>query len=188
MLRCAVRQRVLLSLHTRQHESFPLCKVTWTGRICPSCMQPESEVIFSSLINTVTKQAPLLLTCVVYAAAGANKIVAQPGTITGSIGVAFGKFDVSQALRDQGISVDTIAVGKNATASSLLHGFTKEQQRQVNTMIDRSAFANSKSFRLQSLPSKLGSVFELPVYRCGHTLDAIYIFYMQHYFVIIIDS
>lgn len=78
-----------------------------------------------------------------YAAAGANKIVAQPGTITGSIGVAFGKFDVSQALQDQGISVDTVAVGKNATASSLFHKFTKEQQRQVNNTIDRSAFVNS---------------------------------------------
>lgn len=78
-----------------------------------------------------------------HAAAGANKIVAQPGTITGSIGVAFGKFDVSQALRDQGISVDTVAVGKNATASSLFHNFTKEQQRQVNNIIDRSAFVNS---------------------------------------------
>ena len=76
----------------------------------------------------------------VNAAAGANKIVAQPGTITGSIGVAFAKFDVSQALQDQGISVDTVAVGKNATASSLFHDLTKEQQRHVNTMIDRSAF------------------------------------------------
>ena len=76
----------------------------------------------------------------VNAAAGANKIVAQPGTITGSIGVAFAKFDVSQALQDQGISVDTVAVGKNATASSLFHDLTKEQQRQVNTMINRSAF------------------------------------------------
>lgn len=79
--------------------------------------------------------------CLECAAAGANKIVAQPGTITGSIGVAFGKFNVSQALRDQGISVDTIAVGKNATSSSSFHDFTKEQQRQVNTMIDRSASA-----------------------------------------------
>lgn len=73
------------------------------------------------------------------AAAGANKIVAQPGTITGSIGVVFGKLDVSQALREQGINVGTVAVGKNATASSPFHDFTKEQQRHVNAMIDRSA-------------------------------------------------
>lgn len=78
----------------------------------------------------------------VCAAASANKIVAQPGTITGSIGVAFGKVDVSQALQDQGISVDTIAVGKNATASSAYHGFTKDQQRQVNAMVDRSALVS----------------------------------------------
>lgn len=100
-------------------------------------MQSRTEPLFSSPNDTVAKQAPSLLTCIGFAAAGANKIVAQPGTITGSIGVAFGKFDVSQALRDQGISVDTIAVGKNATASSLFHGFTKEQRHQVNIMIDR---------------------------------------------------
>ena len=67
--------------------------------------------------------------------------MAQPGTITGSIGVAFGKFNALQALRDQGINVDTVAVGKNATASSPFHDFTKEQRRQVNVMMDRCAHA-----------------------------------------------
>jgi len=70
-------------------------------------------------------------------AASADKIVAQPGTITGSIGVAFGKFNASQALKDQGINVDTVAVGRNATAQSLFHDFTKEQRRQVNVLMDR---------------------------------------------------
>ena len=63
--------------------------------------------------------------------------MAQPGTITGSIGVAFGKFDVSRALHEQGIDVDTISIGKNATAQSLFHDFTKEQIQQVNFQIDR---------------------------------------------------
>ncbi len=70
-------------------------------------------------------------------AASADKIVAQPGTITGSIGVAFGKFNAAQALKDQGINVDTVAVGRNATAQSLFHNFTKEQRRQVNVLMDR---------------------------------------------------
>ena len=70
-------------------------------------------------------------------AASADKIVAQPGTITGSIGVAFGKFNASQALKDRGINVDTVAVGRNATAQSLFHDFTKEQRRQVNVLMDR---------------------------------------------------
>ena len=74
-------------------------------------------------------------------AASANKIVAQPGTITGSIGVAFGKFNALQALRDQGVNVDTVAVGKNATASSPFHDFTKEQRQQVNVLMDRCVHA-----------------------------------------------
>ncbi|KAL0017848.1 hypothetical protein WJX77_000567 [Trebouxia sp. C0004] len=73
-----------------------------------------------------------------YISASADKIVAQPGTITGSIGVAFGKFNASQALKHQGINVDTVAVGRNATAQSLFHDFTKEQRRQVNVLMDRT--------------------------------------------------
>ncbi|KAL0050980.1 hypothetical protein WJX82_011683 [Trebouxia sp. C0006] len=73
-----------------------------------------------------------------YISASADKIVAQPGTITGSIGVAFGKFNAAQALKDQGINVDTVAVGRNATAQSLFHDFTKEQRRQVNVLMDRT--------------------------------------------------
>ena len=74
-------------------------------------------------------------------AASANKIVAQPGTITGSIGVAFGKFNAAQALKDQGVDVDTVAIGKNATASSPFHDFTKEQRSQVNLLMDRCVIA-----------------------------------------------
>lgn len=47
-----------------------------------------------------------------YISAPATKIVAQPGTITGSIGVIFGKFNIAGLLRGQGINPETVSVGK----------------------------------------------------------------------------
>ena len=89
-------------------------------------------------------------------AASADKIVAQPGTITGSIGVAFGKFNASQALKDQGVNVDTVAVGKNATAQSLFHDFTKEQRRQVNVLMDRCDTLTSSACPASHVRLQLG--------------------------------
>lgn len=82
--------------------------------------------------------------------------MAQPGTITGSIGVAFGKFNAAQALKDQGINVDTIAVGRNATAQSLFHDFTKEQRRQVNVLMDRCGTLTSSACHASHVRLQLG--------------------------------
>lgn len=75
--------------------------------------------------------------CQLYAAAPATKIVAQPGTLTGSIGVANGKLDVSKAFRNQGINVDSVKVGRNANSQSLFSRFSKSQEAQVNALVDR---------------------------------------------------
>ena len=47
-------------------------------------------------------------------AMGANKIVAQPQTLTGSIGVLSGKFDISGLAEKLGITSEKIAFGKRA--------------------------------------------------------------------------
>lgn len=71
-----------------------------------------------------------------YIACAANKIVAQPGTITGSIGVIAGKLVFDDALREYGVAVETVQTGKNAAAMSAFSGFDKEQKRKVEGMID----------------------------------------------------
>lgn len=87
--------------------------------------------------------------------------MAQPGTITGSIGVAFGKFNASQALKDQGINVDTVAVGRNATAQSLFHDFTKEQRRQVNVLMDRCDTFISRASQASRVGLQLGQIVQV---------------------------
>ena len=75
----------------------------------------------------------LLLSC---CAAPANKIVAQPGTLTGSIGVLSGKFNFGPALADQGVSHDSVEVGVNSNASSPFADFTKAQMAIQERTVD----------------------------------------------------
>ena len=66
-----------------------------------------------------------------YVSAGADRIFAEAGTITGSIGVVGMKFVVAEALEKLGIATHTIQRGKNAGAMSMTHGFSEEEAKLV---------------------------------------------------------
>ena len=71
-----------------------------------------------------------------YIAAAADKIVAEPMTLTGSIGVFGGKF-VTQGLMDKlGVSFDSISQGQNAAFGSSVVPFTPDQQKRFASLID----------------------------------------------------
>ena len=63
-----------------------------------------------------------------YIAAGATDIVAQPATLTGSIGVFAGKFNIRGLLAKLGLSVDTVARGKHSQMLSPFSDFSEEEQ------------------------------------------------------------
>ena len=65
-----------------------------------------------------------------YVAVAADKIVAAPGTLTGSIGVVGGKIAVGKALEKYGVHTDVVAKGRNAGWLSMQTPFT-EQEREV---------------------------------------------------------
>jgi protease-4 len=68
---------------------------------------------------------------------GADKIVAQPGTLTGSIGVFGGKMVTAEFWSKVGVNWDTIAFGKNATLYSSDQEWTAEQQAKNDASLDR---------------------------------------------------
>jgi protease-4 len=68
-------------------------------------------------------------------AAPANKIVADPNTITGSIGVIIGKFNVSGLYNLLGMSTDSVATSDNATLFSLQQNFTPAQRAWIEKSI-----------------------------------------------------
>lgn len=67
---------------------------------------------------------------------GADAIVAEPSTITGSIGVFAGKF-VLRGLWDKlGVAWDEVHVGKNADMFSTVRDFTPDQRRRFEATLD----------------------------------------------------
>jgi len=66
-----------------------------------------------------------------YVAMPAHAIVAQPATLTGSIGIFGGKFSLAGTLEKLGMTTETVASGRNATLSSPFAPFTPEQREKV---------------------------------------------------------
>lgn len=71
-----------------------------------------------------------------YISLSANKIVAQPGTVTGSIGVLTGKVAIGNTLGLAGVKGELVSVGKNAVMNSDLQPYTPEQWQAVNAEAD----------------------------------------------------
>lgn len=72
-----------------------------------------------------------------YIAARASQIVAEPATLTGSIGVFSGKF-VTSGLETNllGITHDPLRRGRNAAIYSSREAFTPEQQQRVRALME----------------------------------------------------
>jgi protease IV len=71
-----------------------------------------------------------------YIAMNADRIVSQASTITGSIGVIFGKFDLSGFYDWIGVSIEQVKVSPNADIISLSNSLSPEQRRQIEAWMD----------------------------------------------------
>ena len=72
-----------------------------------------------------------------YIAMGADAIVAEPSTLTGSIGVVYAKFDVSGLLGRLGVSIDTVKSDPSSDALSVMRPMTDAELSQLNEVIGR---------------------------------------------------
>ncbi|MCK9420753.1 MAG: signal peptide peptidase SppA [Nitrospirae bacterium] len=72
-----------------------------------------------------------------FIAMAADKIVAQPGTITGSIGVFGGKLITTGFWNKLGVTWDEVHTSKNANAWSQTSDFTPEQRARFSQWLDR---------------------------------------------------
>jgi protease-4 len=66
-----------------------------------------------------------------YIALGGDAIVAQPGTLTGSIGVYTGKFVTSGTLEKVGANIEATSSGKHAEIYSPDRRFTPEERKKI---------------------------------------------------------
>jgi protease-4 len=73
-----------------------------------------------------------------YVAAPADKIVAEPATLTGSIGVLAGKLDISGLLKKIGISTDAAEIGANAAMFSATEQFSERAHSRLEAFLDET--------------------------------------------------
>src|ERR1043166_702512 len=96
-------------------------------------------------MNLLSKKKPMIISMSDYAASGGyymamtgDPIVAYPGTLTGSIGVVFGK-PVLHGLYDKlGVTKDAIQRGKHADIDSDYTPLSPEERQLLKTGIDES--------------------------------------------------
>ncbi len=89
-----------------------------------------------------------------YIAMAAGTIVAQPSTLTGSIGVFGGKLNLKGLYNKAGLTKEIIAHGQNATLYSDYGGFTPTERERVEKLmrtvyedfVNKVAAGRSKSF------------------------------------------
>jgi protease-4 len=71
-----------------------------------------------------------------YVAAGADKIVAEPATLTGSIGVLAGKLVITDLLKKLRISTDSAQLGANAGIFEPTSGFSAAGHARLEAFLD----------------------------------------------------
>jgi protease-4 len=72
-----------------------------------------------------------------YVAMSADAIVAQPSTVTGSIGVIYAKFNATELMARAGIATEFVQRGQSADAMSFARPFSAEEMAQLEGVVDR---------------------------------------------------
>ena len=104
-----------------------------------------SDVIWRELMITrdenpsrplITSMSDLAASGGYYISVPGQVIVAQPGTLTGSIGIFAGKIVIDGTLDKIGISTETVKSGKNSDIYSPFSRFSPEQRMKVGQYMD----------------------------------------------------
>jgi protease-4 len=106
-----------------------------------------------------------------YISCSADKIIAEPGTLTGSIGVLTGKVAIGKTLAMVGVTAGDIGVGKNALFDSSITPFTPEQWAQLNQQADVT-YAQFKKHVAEGRKLTLAQVEEIAKGRVWTGADA----------------
>jgi protease-4 len=103
-----------------------------------------AETIRHAIVAAQHKGKPVIISMGGYAASGgywlatpADKIVAEPATITGSIGVFGGKFVLAQLWEKLGVNWDSVQVGDNARMWSSNAAFSNQQRARFEFLMDK---------------------------------------------------
>jgi protease-4 len=111
----------------------------------PGGSYPASDTIWREVVNAKQAGKPVIVSMGNVAGSGgyfvavpANKIGAQPGTITGSIGVLTGKLLTRDFWKDHiGITFDDVKTGENANIWAGSYDYSSQQWQKLQEILDR---------------------------------------------------
>jgi protease IV len=128
-----------------------------------------SDAIWRELVIAKTERAdrPLIVSMSDLAASGgyyiampAQVIVAQPSTLTGSIGIVGGKFVTGGVLEKLGARIDSTSIGRNAEMNSPARRYNPEElkklQEQLQSFYDQ--FVEKVADSRHSTPEKIDAL------------------------------
>jgi protease-4 len=128
-----------------------------------------SDVIWRELTITRDQKPsrPLIASMSDLAASGgyyismpAQVIVAQPATLTGSIGIFGGKIAIGGTLAKIGVTTETVQSGRNASLGSPFTPFTPEQRAKLMDYMDvfYDAFVEKAAASRHTTPAEIDAV------------------------------
>lgn len=102
-----------------------------------------SETIRRAVERSMAQGKPVIVSMGSMAGSGgywiavdADRIYALPSTLTGSIGVASGKFEVGELMRKIGVTWEGVRIGKNADLNSFTVPFSQSADERMNATVD----------------------------------------------------
>ncbi len=108
----------------------------------PGGVVAPSQEIYSALVEArkkkkvVASMASLAASGGYYIAVGADKVMANPGTITGSIGVIIGFMDMHSVMEKLGVKSITVKSGKFKDIGASSREFTEDDRKVLQSVID----------------------------------------------------
>ena len=125
-----------------------------------------SDVIWRALM-LAREEKPLIVSMGDLAASGGyyiampgHVIVAQPGTLTGSIGIYTGKFAIGGTLEKLGASMDVVSEGKMAQLDSPVRPFSDAERAKIEEQVQvfYDQFVSKVAEARKSTPEKIDKV------------------------------
>jgi protease IV len=95
-----------------------------------------------------------------YIAMPAHKIVAEPGTLTGSIGVVMVKFVIDGTLKKLGMNMESVSEGRYANLYSPIRPFSTEEREKIREQMQATydAFVEKAAAGRNTTPEKIDAV------------------------------
>ena len=159
----ATRKRVLKALKQVEEREFPALLLRIDS---PGGTVGDSQEIHAALLRLREKGCKVVASFGnisasggVYVGVAAEKIVSNPGTITGSIGVILRGNNLSKLLERIGIRFETVKSGTYKDILSPDRSLTEEERQLLQSLIDSSyaQFVNAVSEGRQLSPEKVRS-------------------------------